>query len=126
MDNRNNPVPDRLPVPEPFWLAAPCPEWCTGRHASHDAIEDRRHVGEDLTTVLTAEDGMITPGTFPVAAEPRAAEACLMQHYREAEPVVWFSLGDNAGQEFRMTLAEAEQVAADMLALVARARGGAR
>lgn len=125
MDNRNNAAATRLPVPEPFWLTSPCPKWCTGNHASRDAVEDRRHVGEDLATVLTAEDGTITPGAVP-GAEPKVAECCLWQEYREAEPRIWLSHGDQGPENIRLTLAEAEQVAADLLALVAQARGGAR
>ncbi|MFD8562472.1 DUF6907 domain-containing protein [Streptosporangium canum] len=107
----------------PTWLTAPCPAWCTERHRAGDHPDDRQHVSvihaTDLLTGDFEDFGMPGKPQF----RPISLLADLVQGYREAEPRVCLSDSATKGTCHYLTLAEAEEIAAHLLQLVAAGRG---
>lgn len=106
---------------KPYWLTEPCPAWCDQRHFDRDMPGQRHHFGRERLLPLTQEPAL--PGSVDRPNVFRAPDLFtgLVQHHRETEPVVRLAYSENF--EMRLTLDEVEQLAADLTALIADARG---
>lgn len=109
----------------PSWLPNGCPPWCQQPgHLDGDRYEDRIHAGSTSHMTLTAAEpptSLTGPG---YDNEPATVETNLLQHYREAEPRV--SLMRDEDSMGDLTLAEAEQLAQELLKRVIDGRTGQR
>lgn len=115
----------------PYYLTGPCPAWCALDHDDVQwAAEDRRHGSAENEITLTAMPAIVDEEDGKVVIEPRVLRASLEAHYREAEPRVNISHGEEADAAVYLTLAEAQELADNLLELIAAAhaaeRGGTR
>jgi hypothetical protein len=105
----------------PSWQTEPCPSWCTwAPHEERTHPEDRFHTSVDRRRNLPLER--------PAEVEPERWEseylaAYLWQHEREVEATITVCKGES-NEGFRLTLSDAEAVAAMLNELVAEARRG--
>lgn len=111
---------DNGPARPPSWLSEdPCPSWCT-MNVDHDASTDpadRGHFG------VTHAVELVTMPPVPSFADFRQPQINLSldQRYREREPRICLFEGDTDAAY--MTLAEAEELAQHLVALIRQARG---
>jgi hypothetical protein len=101
------------------------PAWCGYSHDHAEwAFVDRHHRSHDNDVMLTAMDALVDKVEgWPVYC-PRTMSAGLSQHYREGEPRVCVSHGDERDAVAYLTLEEAERHARHLLELVRAARNG--
>ncbi|TMR95601.1 DUF6907 domain-containing protein [Nonomuraea basaltis] len=104
------------------WLAEdPCPSWCAGG-LDHDAAThptDRNHFGPSTIIPLVTMEPVVR--CYPEQWAQPELMVSLDRRYREREARVYLSKDDSNG--VYATLAEAERLAHELLALVAEARG---
>jgi hypothetical protein len=101
------------------------PAWCGYSHDHAEwAFVDRHHRSHDNDVMLTAMDALVDKVEgWPVYC-PRTMSAGLSQHYREGEPRVCVSHGDERDAVAYLTIEEAERHARHLLELVRAARTG--
>jgi hypothetical protein len=100
----------------PFWLPDGCPEWCEVPHSDDDHPDDRIHYGPERSVNLRLEP--------PVEGwenwRPDRLVVCLRKHTDHSVPQVDLRRGDDPTTA-RMTLSEARELAAALLAVVEEA-----
>lgn len=125
--------PDTQPRPRPYWLAGPCPPWCenSDTHSDRDSPDERLHFSISAVVTLVLEEPRAwesradKDGPLERCAGPSELRFYLQQHFRDHEPCIGLSHDDKP--EIYLTLAEARELAGELLALVdaANARGDA-
>ncbi|MFI6477333.1 DUF6907 domain-containing protein [Nonomuraea sp. NPDC050663] len=109
-------------LPRPTWLDDdPCPSWCAygHEHLPSSGTGDRTHGSAAHRVTLNVMEPIVIGYPKSFAQPTLCAE--LSQHFREKEARVIVHVSDQ--QIFEATLAEAEQIARNLLDLVAQARG---
>ena len=104
---------------KPSWKTSPCPNWCEWEHFERELPGDRHHAGKTFRRALSLEDPTeVEPGQY----EPQYVAAYLWQHVREIEPTITVCKGESS-EGFRLTLEDADVLAALLHCLVAEGRG---
>jgi hypothetical protein len=109
-------------LPAAAWLAEdPCPAWCVGDLDHDDSThpDDRNHWSPTHSVELVTMEPVVMG--YPTKWAPDQVNLSLEQGYREREARVLVGKGDDTN--IAATLAEAEEIAFAMLALVREARG---
>jgi hypothetical protein len=109
----------------PYWQTRPCPTWCMGMHADSDHPEDRVHYGpgQPAGVPLTLHDPVAAGmGEWLSHRAPRV-EVEFEQHVTAVDPTVKLCI-DGATALLRMTVDEADQLRAELAAVVSLLTGG--
>lgn len=103
----------------PVWQTAPCPAWCSAWHRPDDMPDDRQHYGDDVVTALTLERAVehIGPGGPEWLLDD--LRASLTMHVEASGPSILLGHGERPA--VRLTIAEAQRVAAMLTELVEEA-----
>jgi len=117
----------------PYWLSAPCPDWCRGRHEDYDAVEDRMHLSrwENRTVVslYSAAHGYYPDypgGPDHEYCEPVELMVSVEQGIRESAPRVQvYSEGKDGPGSMNLTIDEALKLAKALTTAVDIAEGHA-
>ena len=102
-----------------YCLDAPCPAWCAARHEDRDFYDDRAHYGEALDVPLSTVKPI--QGYTEDARTADFLRVHVERRYREAAPRIWVDRNEDR-TEYVLTLAESEELAQALTALVAQAR----
>lgn len=116
-----------------IWQTAPCPTWCIGGHLDSDAAEDRVHYTYADTSAripLTLHDPVgpfvvVGPGEEHDRYELAKAWVEADQHVQHANPTIRVGVGDRTAF-LNLTVDEADQLRAELAAMVSMLTGGTR
>ncbi|WP_133061526.1 DUF6907 domain-containing protein [Streptosporangium minutum] len=107
----------------PTWLTKPCPAWCTEQHRGGDHPDDRQHTSVIHSTDLLTMDFENFGSPTKPEHRPVSLMTDLVQGHLEAEPRICLNDSTDKGTSYYLSLAEAEEIAAHLLQLVAAGRG---
>ena|SRR5947207_10512727 len=109
----------------PFWQARPCPSWCetAGGHDDGDPAADRVHVGPAGFVRLALEDAATFRAGGLTWTEAPVLAVVLLQGEGDRGPHV--ALWHRDDRVMRLTVAEAEQLAAALGVIITAARAAA-
>lgn len=97
----------------PYWQTEPCPAWCGEQHAAQDADQERRHFGGGSGISLTLakpEKWANGPGPRDFEWRPPVMFVEFAQGWRESEPELQLTRGEEDQDPLRLTVAEAHQL----------------